>query len=1010
MVASTSNVANGTNGVNSGSGQIPEPLNSPSLFGDIRLDAFGIPSKGAVPPATQGKVKSNDGVNQKKESFLSKLSKPFKKTGTSAPPAPQKSALFENNAIDRNEMKPAPIPEEEEAAYDELWKARELSADSLSRLEIQVEKALCETSSYGKVDSKLVAKLWDALERNTALVAGKYQFEDECGEPVDFKGNPIDRNQLKEQSIRNQRKIVIPETGKIQLIKSNYGNGRKNEFFPTNHVHPNRNWRVSETPSENEVGSFRHMLRANDIGIIVDFTPGNEKHEHGAYAPHRMEPQNCDQLHIICDDSANAIHGIANFKNLVLTPTDAEGAAAGEHVNVARFHVHSLATVLRRPFNRKHRANVLNQVCELVMNKMKENTDLNQSKEFNYKKGILFHGPDSNGTSAMLKTMLGSLIEIEAAFHPDKKNGLKPEEITNEFILRTAFKHAAIGRELGGPNFLQKREQFELVVEALIEHHQPHMKMMRVEQEIFEGRKVKYASRGFVPEHERNALVQELEAAKKALDERDSTQKSGTNTGSGSAASGDSAGKSKQAGGTSNPAQSTPLSTPAKTASPKSTSASENSGPSSRSELWDTLLKMLEGQKSADMRRCSETGGTIDGIAYPSATGLHYKREVNGKSEERFLNANDIAFSRGNKDSGSVNIGGAIAASACAGRSPRAFDACQDFLLKGIESGEGLFQFVSPAAHKNLNTAREKPMMRLFQEAYDARGVEGLLIGGRYKVVREPENLAVDGEDCKRMKITVIDTKSQAPTEKSIILTQAGLKFQENKLCAAEIKRADAMMEGHLSENGAIRIPTVRDPIVVSYTGIGRNATLISYRQVLARLGEIEGEAELNKLVMEVVSEGRKGRGPGFIHSAAQLEELRLAILEAYRDFLTRAKPQPQIQPATVDRQSPPSAKDGAASTSLLTGNVITGTGSATDRVGGTRGTANIGVPKTPTREAAPDEKATEEAEAAAKRDRLAHERSVQLEEQAKKRRLEAFETNRKKESPAPVTKGSGGG
>lgn len=1029
MVAAATNVPDGMQRVSPGNGRIPEHVNDTSTSGNIARDASGIPIKEAAPAATQGEPKSDTRANQQKTSFFKNLSKPFKRTATPAPSVPRRSALFENNGIDRNELRPASISEEEEAACDDLWKARELSADSLARLEIHVEKALSETSAYGKVDPKLVGNLWEALQRNTAFLAAKYQFENQCGEPVDFKGDPLDGNQLKEPAIRNQRKLIIPEAGEIQLIKSEDGRDRKNECFPTNHVHPTRNWRISETPSEDDVGNFRHMLLVNKIGIIVDLTPGYEKYEHGSYAPQYQKPKICDQLHINCDDSPNAIHGIANFKNLVLTPTDSKGAANGGHVNVARFHVHSLTTMLRRPFNRKHEANVLNQVCELIKNKIIENSELNKSEKYNYKKGILFHGPNSNGTSAMLKTMLSAILEIEARFDVGNENKLTPEELTNEFILRTALKHAAVGRELGGPNFIQKKEQFELVVEALIQRYKPHMNQMKVEKKIFEQRRIKYAPRGFAP-------VVELEAARKELEKRDSNDKPEAVAGPESAPSTDSAAQLKRAEKTSkSPEPTLPL--------PARAGAADNSGSSSINALWNSLLRSMKDAKSAEMRLCSETSGTNSGIPFPSATALHYKREVNGKSEERFLNANEITFSRQSKSNGGVNVGGATGARACAGRSPRAFDACQDFLVKGIESGEGLFQFVSPAAHKNLNSEGEKPMMRLFQEAYDARGVEGLLIGGRYKVVRQPENFAVEGEDCKRMKITVIDTKSPTPIEKSIILTQAGLKFQENKLCAAEIKRADALMEGHLSENAAIRISVGKDPIVVSYTGIGRNATLIAYRQACARLGEIKDEGDLNKLLLEVVSEGRKGRGPGFIHSAAQLEELRLAIVEAYKDRVTGADRRPQSnQSASTPKSSPsqmhlpPSSPSGTDQAKARTGSEPEPAGgNPTAPISGISSTSPRGEasPRAPARsntgipvglssapsgiqqpEAAVDDdakarKLAEEA-AAADRERLAKARSSALEEDAKQRRLAAFEKKNQPESTGMGPNGIRGG
>jgi hypothetical protein len=108
------------------------------------------------------------------------------------------------------------------------------------------------------------------------------------------------------------------------------------------------------------------------------------------------------------------------------------------------------------------------------------------------------------------------------------------------------------------------------------------------------------------------------------------------------------------------------------------------------------------------------------------------------------------------------------------------------------------------------------------------------------------------------------------------------LRFQDRVLKKAEIERADELICSHLElvKKGSANPGSVRDPMVVSYSGVGRNATLICYREVKARMANDWSIEQLDAVLEKVIDKGREDRGPLFMHSEAQLAELRNALID----------------------------------------------------------------------------------------------------------------------------------
>jgi hypothetical protein len=217
-----------------------------------------------------------------------------------------------------------------------------------------------------------------------------------------------------------------------------------------------------------------------------------------------------------------------------------------------------------------------------------------------------------------------------------------------------------------------------------------------------------------------------------------------------------------------------------------------------------------------------------------------------------------------------------------AGQSPPA-GSVDDFIVQGLTSGQGIFQFVSRSTHYNPDDSQEIPVIGHLKKQllrHPAR-----LIGGRYRVISfrdiSSSGAGSTGSDTLRHELVAQDTWSPAQPVIRVPITQVGLKFTDHLLRAPQIARASALLDAHNALLTQPVDPLNADKMILSFAGIGRNATLITYRVLSAAIarGELTEESLDAALEAEITS-NRVRRGPDYLHTQAQLAQLRAALLE----------------------------------------------------------------------------------------------------------------------------------
>lgn len=349
--------------------------------------------------------------------------------------------------------------------------------------------------------------------------------------------------------------------------------------------------------------------------------------------------------------------------------------------------------------------------------------------------------------------------------------------------------------------------------------------------------------------------------------------------------------------------------------------------PQSESNLWRRLLRSLVIAPNRSFIDPSLIGSQRD-VVCPEDTAVNVRTTA---TERVPIHANIINFVRRRLQPGRNQASPTDAPKHCAkaGQSPQDFARCAKFLVEGLEHGQGLFQFISRKAHAvsidpTKAKTQERSIIDQLLDEWEQCGKEPgkLQLAERYEVIQVEQHPPQANH--QRVMLTVRDLEDSSKTI-TVPLTQAGLKFTDRLLRQREIETANTLLEDHrqlcvnaLAPDGSL--PTA-DPMIISLAGIGRNAVLITYRETLARINAEPTTSHLDEhwlddTLEDIVASGRRDRGPGFIHSDAQLQVLREGLKEVLeqRDRLASSaqlRVQSRAQSERAHRQmacQPPSA------------------------------------------------------------------------------------------------------
>ncbi len=212
-----------------------------------------------------------------------------------------------------------------------------------------------------------------------------------------------------------------------------------------------------------------------------------------------------------------------------------------------------------------------------------------------------------------------------------------------------------------------------------------------------------------------------------------------------------------------------------------------------------------------------------------------------------------------------------------------------DWLLYALQSNRSsMVQFVSRNSHVAGSNGKEVPLLTQLKAQLE----KAAATGGEVKLDEHNTLVAIDHETdadqwkggqhvvgLKTATLTVKVQQNGAEEFKTITLTQVAPPF-ENRLLKAEHLR----IVYDICKDSALDLDQT---VVFSYAGMGRNATLAVYDQLMRAIenGHITNATELDQSMRELVKSGRSVHHQNFVQSDEQLAQLFSA---AYRSLIEK--------------------------------------------------------------------------------------------------------------------------
>lgn len=632
---------------------------------------------------------------------------------------------------------------------------------------------------------------------------------------------------------------------------------RPNVFIHANTMDlgADRKFIASQRPKSNEIPGFWNAVREHSVSVIIDLTNAND-------AKDRDWKNYCP---------AKPLRKM-NFNGFSVSETFFQGAR-----NIAKlFNKNDQQQSLT--INSDNASNSLERIKftqwpdfgAVEPKVLIDLADLAESLAKNKTGPILIHCRAGVGRT-------GTVMSFMAAREILSKKHAAIDTVPDmEAILRTVLEVVAKGRLDRGPSFVQTSEQFALIVDALILHFE-NEKTSKLTQSSDNG-VVRSRSDAAMNARQGSLSRQGLRllqapiarpggALSTILEEDDEESNLAT---------------APLNGGVSLVAPATttdpvaPLPGNEKRSRAQSVTQFGHSMTGMASLLWRTL-KVNSREKDLDFLNANEVDDNGTNVSCPR----HSAVEVNIPGNSKKIHANHVYFQPSSFDA-ELGLNGN---SYIAGQAPSKFVACERLLFKGLESRQGIFQIVSERSQQALlSPDSDRESGRSIKSVIEQLRQElvhnpTLTIGGRFEV-ESLEHLR-DGSSSSTYLLTVRDRHANNELIITIPLTQTGLKFEDHALKVPEIATASEDLADHLQAVGVFNPQAANEPIIISTAGVGRNATLICYRQIksLIESEEITTEDELHAALLREITIGRNARGPRFVHSEAQLEQLTAALV-----------------------------------------------------------------------------------------------------------------------------------
>ncbi len=214
---------------------------------------------------------------------------------------------------------------------------------------------------------------------------------------------------------------------------------------------------------------------------------------------------------------------------------------------------------------------------------------------------------------------------------------------------------------------------------------------------------------------------------------------------------------------------------------------------------------------------------------------------------------------------------------------------CDEVLAEAMASGHGVFQFVSPAAHRR-QPSRDIPIADYLMTRFLTGSTGPLNIGGC-----EVIGIGLKEDKDGVCKTYTVSYKHPTYGPQDMKITQVGISYQAQFFGAKQLAQIHQYYQAHQDVQRSSRNPvsdqstgaqSVCAPTLVSYSGFGRNAALLSCVEGLEQIRKARGplsDDDMSALVRRIREQGRETYDSRFLHNDKQFDAV-VEFLSQQRD------------------------------------------------------------------------------------------------------------------------------
>ena len=214
-------------------------------------------------------------------------------------------------------------------------------------------------------------------------------------------------------------------------------------------------------------------------------------------------------------------------------------------------------------------------------------------------------------------------------------------------------------------------------------------------------------------------------------------------------------------------------------------------------------------------------------------------------------------------------------------KAPTTFSQCESLLISAIESGQGIFQFISCAKQYNPSATSQMSIIELVDAQKIGEQDTNIQLSNRYHLESFERLLPIIGTINSAYQVAQLTVHDRDSGEQSVIpFTQVSFNFKGKILRAEYIERADEILNHHMLRISSSNVKNAAPkPIMVTSTGTKRNMILLCFNEIKRGIHDgVVNESNIDNALAQAAAAFNAINDSRSRISATQISELKTSL------------------------------------------------------------------------------------------------------------------------------------